>query len=275
MRITFSERLVEARAKKGLKMELVDTHCHLQFDAYKSHENSVLSRAANAGVKRIICVGTSLEDSKSSIELAHNNKDIWASVGVHPHAASQFLADVNAPKKLRQLVSASRVVAVGETGLDYYKQHSSADDQKAVLIEHVGIAQRRGLPLIFHIREAFADFWKIFDTFKGLKGVVHSFSSNQADLNEILARGLYVGLNGIMTFTKDDSQLEAAKNIPLDKLLLETDAPFLTPAPKREELCEPRHVRITAEFLAKLWGEDLSEIAKASTANADKLFNLT
>src|SRR5690606_9318752 len=135
-------------------------------------------------------------------------------------------------------------------------------------------AAEHDLPLIFHVREAFKDFWSIFDDFRGLRGVVHSFTSDKRDLEQILSRGLYVGLNGIMTFTKRTEQLEAAKSVPLDKLVLETDAPFLTPTPFRGKICEPKHVRTVGEFLADLRGEKLEDLAAATTANARKLFKL-
>jgi TatD DNase family protein len=128
------------------------------------------------------------------------------------------------------------------------------------------------VPLIFHVRDAFDDFWPIFDSYEGIRGVIHSFSAGLPELEQIQRRGLYVGLNGIMTFTKHVKQLDAAKAIPLARLLLETDAPFLTPQPFRGSICEPRHVRVTAEFLAELRGESLSELANATTRNAQSLF---
>jgi len=144
-----------------------------------------------------------------------------------------------------------------------------------VLKFQLDLAQEFNLPLIFHIRDAFEDFWPIFDQYKGLKGVVHSFTANTKELEEVLARGLCVGLNGIMTFTKQANQLAAAKAVPLDKLLLETDAPFLTPAPFRGTICEPKHVRVTAEFLSHLRNESLEDIAAATTQNAAQLFKLS
>jgi len=170
------------------------------------------------------------------------------------------------------------VVAIGETGLDYHYMHSSKEQQEKLLKFQLDIAREHELPLIFHIREAFADFWKIFDDYVAqgfkIRGVVHSFSAHSTDLQEILKRNLYVGLNGIMTFTKDQGQLEAAKRIPLDKLLLETDAPYLTPVPFRGILCEPKHVRTTAEFLSQLRGENLQTVAETTTQNAVTLFGL-
>lgn len=254
-------------------MEFVDTHCHLQFDNYKKREDQVLAEASRSGVKKVICVGTTLADSKFAVDLARHSKDIWASVGSHPHEAAKFLADVNAAKKLRQLSGQSRVVAIGETGLDYYRTISPKEEQKRALHAHIEAAIELQLPLIFHVRDAWDDFWQIFDGYKNLTGVVHSFSSHSGHLDEILSRGLYIGLNGIMTFTKSHDQLEAARAVPLEKLLLETDAPFLTPAPFRGELCEPKHVLAIGQFLAKLREQPLEKIA-TTTANAISLFGL-
>lgn len=255
-------------------MEFIDSHCHLQFDAYRENESGVMSRATQVGVKRFICVGTSLGDSEEAAALAARHKNVWASAGAHPHDATKFLQDKNSAKKLKEIASGNRVVAIGETGLDYYKQYSSKPEQEKVLRTHLETALELDLPLIFHVREAFSGFWPIFDSYTGLRGVVHSFSSSRSDLGEILSRGLYIGLNGIMTFTQDQEQLEAANSVPSDKLLLETDAPFLTPAPMRTELCEPRHLAVTAQFLAKLRGQDLADLATVATANSLKLFGL-
>jgi TatD DNase family protein len=257
-------------------MELIDTHCHLQFEKLHERENEILAEAAHSGVKKLICVGTTLADSKSAAELAKSKESIWATAGVHPHDATKFLADPNSAKKLKKIAALPRVVAIGETGLDFYRQASAKDDQKRALRAHIEIGIELGMPLVFHVRDAWEDFWQVYDSYKGrgLKGVVHSFSTHSGHLDEILNRGLYVGLNGIMTFTTEHSQLEAAKAVPLDRLVLETDAPFLTPAPFRGELCEPKHVVSIANFLAGLREENLEMLAEATTANAIKLFNL-
>jgi len=138
----------------------------------------------------------------------------------------------------------------------------------------LNLAQVHNLPVIFHVRDAFDDFFAILDDFKTIRGVIHSFTADTVTLDKCLNRGLYIGLNGIMTFTKDQNQLNAAKALPLNRLLLETDAPFLTPAPYRGTICQPKHVVVTAEFLAKLKGITLEEIAVATTQNAKRLFNL-
>jgi TatD DNase family protein len=255
-------------------MEFIDTHCHLQFENYNNREDEVLAEANRSGVKRVICVGTSLPDSQAAIELAKTKSGVWATAGVHPHEAGKFLTDPNAPKKLEKIASLPRVVAIGETGLDFYKQYSSKSDQEQVLRIHIEAAIELDLPMVFHVRDAWEDFWRIFDSYKGISGVIHSFSTHSNQLDEILQRGLYVGLNGIMTFTEDQYQLEAAKTVPADRFMLETDAPFLTPVPYRDELCEPKHILATAQFLAELRGESLAKLAAATTATASGFFGL-
>jgi TatD DNase family protein len=226
------------------------------------------------GVTRLICVGTTLEDSEIAVNFADGRQNIWASIGLHPHEAKSYTGNEKALKQFGALARKGKVVAVGECGLDYYYNHSLQADQEAILRFQMELALEHDLPMIFHVRDAFADFWPIFDGYKGLRGVMHSFSSTRKDLDDVLDRGLYVGLNGIMTFTKVNAQLEAAKAVPLAKLLLETDAPFLTPTPYRGKMCEPKHVRVTAEFLAALRGESLEEIAQHTTENAKSLFGL-
>lgn len=259
-------------------MEFVDSHCHIHFPDYELDPEEAIKNAQNMGVTRLMCVGCTLPDSKGAVQMAKTHDNIWASIGLHPHEGAVYVNDDQALQEFHYLASKPKVVAIGETGLDYHYMHSSKEDQEKLLRFQLDIAQEHDLPLIFHIREAFDDFWKIFDEYVArgfkIKGVAHSFSSHSHDLDNILKRGLYVGLNGIMTFTKDQGQLEAAKKVPLDKLLLETDAPFLTPVPFRGTICEPKHVRTTAEFLSQLRGESLEELAQTTTQNALTLFGL-
>ena len=255
-------------------MEFVDTHCHIHFKKYPLPANEVLSNAAKNGVNKMICVGTSLEDSHQAIEFAAKHNNVWASIGAHPHDGQDFLDDPQATSKLKKLLSEDRVVAVGEIGLDYYHDRTARPVQAKALRAQIEAGLESGLPFVFHVRDAWADFWPIFDEYKIKRGVVHSFSAGVKQLDAILNRGLYVGLNGIMTFTRDEAQLEAAKAVPLERLLLETDAPFLTPAVDRGKTCEPKHVRDIAQFLSALRGETLGQIAQATTSNAVGLFNL-
>jgi TatD DNase family protein len=269
-------------------LELIDTHCHIQeanyelsgegdgvrtkwFNAGKPDPDNMIESAMAVGVTHMICVGCTVEDSKLAVDFVQNRNETLASIGIHPHEADRYVTDIKSLDKFTQLVTKPKVVAIGECGLDYFYMHSDKKNQEKILRFQLEIAKEHNLPVIFHIREAFDDFWPIFDQYK-VRGVVHSFSTNRQVLHNILDRGLYVGLNGIMTFTRDLEQLEAAKEIPLDKLVLETDAPFLTPAPYRGTICEPRHVSVTAGFLADLRGESLETFAQATTQNARRLF---
>ncbi len=272
-------------------MQFVDTHCHIhealrevsdrEDSVYKKWQKGggrdpdvMIREAAEVGVTKLICVGCTVADSALAVEFAHKRSGIWASIGVHPHAAQHVADNTPALEQFAALATRPKVVAVGECGLDYFYAHSPKLAQEKVLRFQIELALQHDLPMIFHIRDAFDDFWPIFDSYKGVRGVVHSFTAGKIELNEVLARGLYVGLNGIMTFTKNQAQLNAAKAVPSGRLLLETDAPFLTPVPYRGKLCESKHVRLTAEFLAKLRGEPLELLANHSSKNATALFSL-
>jgi TatD DNase family protein len=254
--------------------EFMDTHCHIQFADYQLDAKQAMNDAREWGVTRFMAVGCALHDSQEAVRFAGMHKDVWASIGLHPHEGARYVHDHHALEQFRALALKPKVVAIGETGLDYYYEHSPKEDQKKLLRFQLDLAAEHDLPLIFHVREAFDDFWPIFDSYTGLRGVVHSFTSDTKDLDAILSRGLFVGLNGIMTFTKDQKQLAAAVQVPLDRLLLETDAPFLTPNPFRGKIGEPKYVRTVGEFLANLRGENLEQLAVQTTANARELFRL-
>lgn len=270
-------------------MEFVDTHCHIhEASTRKDGDEFVREKWAQAGiteplplikeaaensVTRLVLVGCTLRDSEMALELAAGQAKCWASPGIHPHEAKDHMGSAT-QKKFEALLTQPSVVAIGECGLDYFYGHSSKDDQLKVLRFQLELALTHKLPLIFHVRDAFDDFWPVFDEYRGLQGVIHSFSSRQQELEQCLSRGLYVGLNGIMTFTKDADQLAAARALPLEKMLLETDAPFLTPTPYRGTICQPKHVVQTAEFLAGLRDEPLEHIAEVTTQNACNLFAL-
>lgn len=255
-------------------MNFTDTHCHIHFSDYKLDPEEVIKSAQLVGVDRLMLVGCTLEDSLAGVAFVQKRSDMWAAIGLHPHEAHHYVNNPDQLAQFKALVTQPKVVAIGECGLDYYYNHSPKNSQQELLKFQLDLAQEYNLPLIFHIRDAFEDFWPIFDQYKGLRGVVHSFTATKQELEEIVKRGLYVGLNGIMTFTKDDKQLAAAKAVPLEKLLLETDAPFLTPAPFRGTICEPKHLRVTAEFLSRLREEPLEDLAAATTRNAAQLFKL-
>lgn len=275
-------------------MELVDTHCHIQSAGAQSGApvgerhtrelwakapalsgDQIIANAREAEVTKLLCVGCDLEDSQLAIDFVKSRDNCWATIGIHPHEAGEALAHGRTLPQFAALAHCHKVVAVGECGLDYYYQHSARDDQIKVLEFQMALAAEAGLPMIFHVREAFDDFWPVFDNFDGqIRGVLHSFTDSRANLDKALERGLYLGVNGIVTFVKDPDQLAIYRMIPLAKLLLETDAPFLTPVPFRGKINESRQVRTIAEFLAALRGESLDRLSEETTANARKLFDI-
>jgi TatD DNase family protein len=270
-------------------MELVDTHCHIQSIGASRGErvtrqiwskveglnaDDVVKEAAGQGVTLMICVGCDLEDSRQAIAFAMAQDNCRASAGIHPHEAKLYAGKQAELDDFAKLAGKPKVVAIGECGLDYYYEHSPKAAQFKVLEYQMNLAAENGLPLIFHVREAFDDFWPVFDNFKGIKGVLHSYTDSSQNLSKAVDRGLCIGVNGIATFAKNTGQLEVYKSIPLDKLLLETDAPFLTPVPYRGTINVPKRLGAVADFLAELRGESRSELAKATTANARQLFGI-
>lgn len=246
---------------------LIDTHCHIHESDYPLDSNEVIKNAHEKSVDKFICVGTSLKSSREAIAFAKQHTEAYATIGVHPHDTKDGW------EELEHILDSS-VIAIGEVGLDYYYTHSPRDTQIQALKWQIELALRRDLPIIFHVREAFDDFWPVFDSYKGIRGELHSFTDNRVNLEAALERGLYIGVNGISTFTKNESQRQVFASIPLDRLLLETDAPFLTPAPYRGKVNEPSHIHTIAQFHAGLRGTSLEEIAKATSANAQNLFGL-
>lgn len=270
-------------------MELVDTHCHIQSIGASNGESStrqlwakasdltltkVIDEAQKHGITKLICVGCDLPDSKLAINCAQQQNGAFASIGIHPHEAKDYANFSSKKKEFAGLVKKSKVVAIGECGLDFYYSHSPKEDQMKLLKFQIELALEHNLPLIFHVREAFDDFWPIFDCYKGIKGVLHSFTDNEANLELALQKGLYIGVNGIATFAKSDEQKAVYRNIPLENLVLETDSPYLTPTPYRGTINEPKRVGVIADFLAELRSEKRQDLAKITTLNATKLFGL-
>ena len=250
---------------------LVDTHAHLQFDVFAGEVNGLLQRSREAGVTRVISVGVNSDDSRRATELAATYEGVWAAVGIHPHEAGEA---AQALGYLRDLARRRKVVAIGECGLDRYKSTTTPAEQETALRGQIELALELKLPLIFHVREAFEPFWTIMADYPMARGVVHSFSAGRDEMERAVAAGLHVALNGIITFAKDAALMEAARHLPLDRLLLETDCPFLSPAPHRGKTNEPAWVADIAAFVAELRGEPLAELAAATTKNAVELFGL-
>lgn len=274
-------------------ISLFDTHCHIHemvrrttpvYDKWhasgEAHTpETVLEEAREVGVDRMLCVGTTLADSELAIEFVSQRDGLWTSIGIHPHEAAEHRA-VATKKRFKSLLEdgpiGKKVIAVGECGLDYFYQHSPREAQIELLRFQIELALEHNLPLSFHVREAFDDFWPILKSYHGsnLRGVLHSYTDNTANLERAVQHGLYFGVNGIATFAKSEAQRVIYRTIPQRLLLLETDAPFLTPVPFRGTVCMPKHVRVTAEFLAELREENLEDLAAMTTANARALFEV-
>ncbi|MBC7459296.1 TatD family hydrolase [Candidatus Saccharibacteria bacterium] len=246
---------------------LIDTHCHIHEADYSLSIADVIEQAKSVGVEKMICVGTSEISSRDAINFADHHEGTYAAVGVHPHDTKDGY------EQIAGLAGSSKsVIAIGEIGLDYFYTHSPRAVQIAALEAQITIAIKHDLPIIFHVREAFDDFWPIFDAHPGIRGELHSFTDTQENLHKALERGLYIGVNGISTFTKDESQKAVFDSIPLDRLLFETDAPFLTPAPFRGKVNQPAYVMDIAVYHAKRRSISVEDIISATTANVHTLF---
>ncbi len=266
---------------------LFDTHCHIHemvrrttpvFDMWREDDierdpDVVLAAAREAGVDHVMCVGTTLGDSELAIEFVENRDNVWASIGIHPHEAADHV-NVDVQDRFAALATKPKVMAIGECGLDYFYDNSPREVQVRLLRFQIELALKYDLPMIFHVREAFDDFWPIFESYDGIRGVLHSFTDNMANLERAIGHGLYIGVNGIATFAKQPEKRVIYRTIPQHQLVLETDAPFLTPIPFRGKVCEPKHVRVTAEFVSKLRNEDLDQMIAATSTNANTLFRL-
>jgi len=226
----------------------------------------------------MICIGTGMKDSQLAVKFAEKHEGVWATVGTHPHGercTEECLVGIDERiAVLKELAERKKVVAIGEIGLDYHYKPCDRKVQIELFEAQLQMACDLRMPIVFHVREAYEDFFAVIDGFSGIRGVVHSFSDRVENLEGVLRRGLYVGVNGLATFTKDVTQLEAYDRIPLEKLLLETDAPYLTPAPYRGKMNEPAYVSLVARWVAKRRSKTLDTIEVITTQNAKDLFEI-
>jgi TatD DNase family protein len=253
---------------------LIDTHCHLSFDQLAGDVPGVLDRAAAAGVEGMITIGTTVDDSAWCVALAGEYANVWSAVGVHPHEAK--IATDDMAGQLEQLAGQPKVVAIGETGLDYHYEFSPRDVQQRVFASQLEVAARVGLPVVVHCRDAFADALAILDGQGGLPAVVfHCFAGTVDEARTVLDRGWMISLTGIVTFGSAGDLREVARLVPDDRLMVETDSPYLSPVPVRSvRPNEPWHVCYIARFLAALRGASAEALAAMTTANARRVFRL-
>lgn len=252
---------------------LIDSHCHLEYKGLVEDQAAVLERARAAGVVGFLSISTRQREWDQVIATAEREADVWASVGIHPHEADDH-ADLG-EGALMKAAEHPRVIAIGETGLDYYYDHSDRAMQQALFRRHISVSRITGLPIIIHTRDAEADTAAILrdEMEKGaFPALIHCFTASAEFARTVLDLGLTISLSGIVTFKSASHLQEIAANIPEDRLLVETDAPFLAPVPNRGKVCEPAFVADTARFVAGLRGIDPASLSNTTTANFQRLF---
>ncbi|MBZ0293755.1 MAG: TatD family hydrolase [Anaerolineae bacterium] len=259
-------------------MTLVDTHCHLNFNSYDDDRQAVIDRAAQAGVTRIINPGIDLESSQQAVDLAATHEGIYAAVGIHPNSSADFTPSML--DEIRAMAATPGVVAIGEIGLDYHWDKSPKSQQFAAFEAQLALASELALPVIIHNREASEDLITILeewaadlpDSMNPRPGVLHSFSAPPEIAERALAAGFYLGFTGPITFKNADELRSIAHDVPLDRLLVETDGPFLTPMPYRGKRNEPAYIPFMVERLAGLKQMTDDAMGAATTENAVRLF---
>jgi TatD DNase family protein len=254
--------------------DLFDTHAHLHFPEFADDLGAVLARARAAGVRRVLTIGTNVETSRAAVALAAREPDVWASVGVHPHDAGE--ADATALAEIEELAAEPRVVGIGETGLDFFRNLSPRDAQERVFRAQLALARRMGKPVIVHCRDAHEATLAILaeERVGETGGVMHCFSGDVEIARRCLGLGLLIALAGPVTYPKARALPEVARFVPGDRLVVETDCPFLPPQPYRGKRNEPAYLAITAARVAELRGESLQTLAARTSENAAKLFGL-
>jgi TatD DNase family protein len=251
---------------------LVDSHCHLDFADFAPEREAVIERARAAGIGTMVTICTRLDEFPAVRAIAEAHADIWCSVGVHPHEAADY-AETTADE-LATLSAQPRVIGIGETGLDFHYDHSPRDVQARVFRTHVVAARVSGLPLIIHAREADAEIAHILQEEGAAAGVLHCFSSGRGLAEAALDLGFYISISGIVTFKNADELRGIVRDVPLDRLLVETDAPYLAPVPYRGKRNEPAFVKEVARQLGAIRGLSTEAIGRQTTANFHNFFKL-
>lgn len=249
---------------------LIDTHAHL---VSLEDPDLALKNAAESGIINIISMATGLESCYTTIDMAKKHEQVYAAVGIHPHAASGYTPEVL--EEIESLTTQEKVVAVGETGLDYHYMNSPKDIQVESFLAHVEMATRLNLPFVVHVREADEDMISILSSsnLNEKPGVIHCFSGNWEIAQKYLELGFYISFSGIVTFNRAEELREAAKNVPFDRILVETDSPYLAPVPHRGKPNEPANVKYVAEVVAKVRGVDMATLENQLLENTKSLFS--
>ena len=254
-------------------MKIIDTHAHYDHKQFNEDRNELLPNLPNLGIEYVINVGSDMKSTEASIKLAEKYPHIYASVGVHPHYASVFKDPTNLDK-LRDFAGSKKVVAYGEIGLDFFHNFSPPDMQRQWFKEQLNMACELGMPVIIHSRDAHDEVFGIIEASTARKGVIHSFSGDAALAKRYIALGFYIGIGGVVTFKKADVLKEVCKVVPLSKILLETDCPYLAPHPFRGKRNDSTKLNLVAEEIAKIKGVSVEEVCTATTRNAKDLFGI-
>lgn len=248
---------------------LIDTHAHL--DGFEDIIQ-VIQRAGDIGVEKIVAVSSDLTSSEKTVEIASTFPTIFAAVGIHPHEASKFTD--KSSSEIEKLARGKKVVAIGETGLDYHYMNSPREVQIHSFREHIRLAKRLHIPVVVHVREAYDEVYQMLKGEGAEKGVIHCFTGGYETAKKYIDLGFHVSFSGMVTFKNAEDIRGAAKNIPIETMLVETDSPYLAPIPFRGKKNEPAYVKYVAEKIAEVRGVSFEEIAEKTTANAVKLFKL-
>jgi len=251
---------------------LIDTHCHLDFPVFDPDRNLVIERASCAGISYFINIGATLESSAASCELAQRIPSVYATVGVHPHDADDF--DSETEDRLKELAKKNKVVAIGEIGLDYYRNLSSQDKQRHVFTRQIKLAKELNLPLVIHSRQAEKEVMQILKTLMPIRAVIHCFSGDENFLKACLDCGFFISYTCNITYKKAQNLRDMLKITPLEKLMLETDAPYLSPEGFRGKRNEPLQIKLLAEEASRIKGVSFGELADKTTQNAKGFFGM-
>lgn len=253
-------------------MKLIDSHAHLTSDDFNEDRSFLIKDLSNFAVNYAIMPACDLENSYETVKLAEKYENLYAQVGFHPENIESF--DDSSIEKLEKLAKNPKVVAIGEIGLDYYWQDDNKDEQKEIFIKQLDLARKLKLPVVIHSRDSIDDCLEILKDYKDLKVQIHCFSYSYIHLMECMKRGYYISIGGVVTYKNADNEKNAAINVDLDKLMLETDSPYLSPEPYRGRRNDPRKIVEVAREIANLRGMKLSKLAKRTSKNAMEFFNI-